>query len=109
MDTFKWFNRTYHAWSDSLQCDKAEGRRGPREEHYPHVWDSEFFLWGPYMCWGYPNHKDDKVPPDDYLRDEVGKALEGIWWLRDYLPNATEEAKNLDFLKAYAQGYEEDE
>lgn len=96
METYKWANKTYHAWSE-MQCKDA---RKLHTEHLPHTWGSKYMLYGPYMCWGHPNHKY-KLPTEDELKVLVGEQMERLRWLRDYLPNASKEAKALDKIKRW--------
>lgn len=41
---------------------------------------------------------------DDELRSEVGKAMEPLWWIRQYLDDDSDQAKAFDEVRAYAQG-----
>lgn len=51
------YGKTYRAWSTML-CSKAKGIRMEPEDHQPHVWESDYTMYGPYFCTG-----RNAVPP----------------------------------------------
>lgn len=50
----------------------------------------------------------DRKMSDDELRNEVGKAIEPVWWIRQYLDDDSEEAKAFDTVREFAQGLDKE-
>lgn len=44
-----------------MECKNSRGK--DPKEHKPHSWNSEFTLYGPYICAGYPPIKLYDSPP----------------------------------------------
>jgi hypothetical protein len=60
MEKYEMFGQAYRAWS-KMECNKVRGNKRLKVEptdHQPHVWESEFTLYGPYFCEGL-----NPVPP----------------------------------------------
>lgn len=51
METYKYQGKTYKAWSE-MQCFTKYNDK--TTNHPPHVWNGQYTIYGPYMCWGKP-------------------------------------------------------
>lgn len=56
VDRWQYNGKTYYAWSE-MCCSEVNGntRTGIEpKDHPPHTWESEYTVFGPYLCWGRP-------------------------------------------------------
>jgi hypothetical protein len=99
MEVFVWRGKKFRAWSDGVQCNQADPRRGSkREPHTPHVFDSEYTIHGPYFCWGYPSYKNEDPEPEVFYWAEALQMVVSMW--KQLVPPESRTAADMWHLRA---------
>lgn len=104
MNVYKWGIKTFHAWSEMPCADCGIPLKPNPIDHKPHAWESEYTIYGPYMCWGHPARRgpDDLTLQD--LRDMVADNIRPLLALRPYMRNGSKEANAIDKIATFARG-----
>jgi hypothetical protein len=104
MNRYKWATTVFRAWSE-MQCPEAgnSSKHTKNKDHMPHTWKSEYTVYGPYMCWGWPKRRDAEDVTREDLRYLVSKLVPSFTSLRPFFPDASKEARAIDKLIQFSR------